>query len=516
MDTLDAPPRPRTPGGGDLPAHVRVAIIGTGAAGLCAAVRLLRSGRRDLVLLERADEVGGTWRDNSYPGCACDVPSHMYSFSFAPNPDWSHTFSRQPEIQDYLRRVARDHGVLPHVRTGAEVLDARWDAQELRWHVRTARGSLTADVLVSGSGGLSDPSVPDLPGLETFAGTTFHSATWRHDHDLTGRRVAVVGTGASAVQFVPHVQRQAAHVTVLQRTPPWVLPRRDRRVTALEKAVFRRVPAVQRLARAGVYAAREASVLGFRYDQRVMALAEKQALRLLERQVPDPVLRAELTPTYRLGCKRVLLSNDWYPALQQGNVDVVTDRLVEVLPHAVVTQAADGTRTEHHVDTLVFGTGFRITDPPMAGRVHDGEGRSLAELWAGTGMQALHGTCVAGLPNWFQLVGPNTGLGHNSIIYMIETQVDYLLGALDAMDARGIRALSPRPEAQRAWNASLQGQLAHTVWNEGGCASWYRDAHGRNTTLWPTFTFSFRRQLRRFPVETYDVVPAAARTEAAA
>jgi len=489
-----------------LPAHVRVAVVGTGFAGLATAIALKRSGRRDVVLLERADSIGGTWRDNVYPGCACDVPSHMYSFSFAPNPDWSRTFSTQPEIEAYLHRVAREHGVLAQVRTGAEVLEARWDAAALLWRIRTARGELTADILVSGSGGLSDPAVPAIEGLSSFAGTTFHSSTWDHEHDLSGR-VAVIGTGASAVQFVPHVAERAAHLTLFQRTAPWVLPRRDRAITGVEKAVFRRLPAAQKAARAGIYAAREASILGFRYDPRIMVLAEKQALRMLARQVPDPVLRAKLTPDYRLGCKRVLLSNTYYPALRRPGVEVVTDRIVRVLPHAVVTQAPDGTTTEHEVDTIVLGTGFRVTDPPMAERVYDGAGRSLVEHWSAGGMQALHGVTVAGFPNYFHLVGPNTALGHNSIVYMIETQVDYLVGALDVMDRDGLATLAPRRDVQDSYNADLQRQLAHTVWNVGGCASWYRDAHGRNSTLWPTFTFAFRRALRRFPLEAYEAVP---------
>ncbi len=491
----------------DLPAHVRVAVIGTGFAGLGTAIALKRSGRQDFVLLERAGDIGGTWRDNSYPGCACDVPSHMYSFSFAPNPDWSRTFSGQAEIEAYLHRVARESGVLPHVRTRAEVLEARWDAAAALWRVRTSRGELTCDVLVAGSGGLSDPATPAIPGLSSFAGTTFHSATWKHDHDLTGRRVAVIGTGASAIQFVPHVQQAAAHLTVFQRTAPWVLPRRDRPITGVEKALFRRVPAAQKLARGGIYALREASILGFRYQPKIMAAAEKQARAHLEQQVPDPVLRAKLTPTFRLGCKRVLLSNTYYPAMSADNVDVVTDRIVEVLPHAVVTVGADGRRVEHEVDTIILGTGFRITDQPIAQRIADGDGRTLAEHWAASGMQALHGTTVAGFPNYFHLVGPNTGLGHNSIVYMIETQVDYLLQALDALDREGIAALVARQHVQDAYNADLQRQLTHTVWNEGGCASWYRDDHGRNTTLWPTFTFLFRKELKRFPREAYDAVP---------
>lgn len=485
-----------------------VAIVGSGFAGLGAAIKLREHGR-DVVVLERSDDVGGTWRDNSYPGCACDVPSHLYSFSFAPNPDWSHAFSRQGEIHDYLRRTARDLGVTPLIRFGAEVAGARWVPSERRWLVSTTRGDVTARVLVSGAGALSEPSVPPLPGLETFKGTAFHSAAWRHDHDLTGERVAVIGTGASAIQLVPEVQRTASHLTVFQRTAPWVLPRRDRRIGASERRLYRTFPALQRLARAGIYAGRETWVLGFAFHPRLMALGERQALRYLEREVPDPVLRAKLTPTYRLGCKRVLLSSDYLQTLCRPNVELVTDPIVEVGRCGIVTAKADGERVEHPVDTIVFGTGFHVTDPPIAERVRGADGRTLAEHWAERGMAALHGITVAGFPNLFMLVGPNTGLGHTSIVYMIEAQVDYLLDALAKMDAAGVDAIEPRADVQRAYNDRLQRRLAGTVWNSGGCASWYLDEHGRNTTLWPTFTFVFRRELKTCDLDEYVTQPSA-------
>ena len=487
-----------------LPAHARVVVVGSGFAGIATAVRLLGRGTRDVVVLERGDDVGGTWRDNTYPGCACDVPSHMYSLSFAPNPGWTHAFSPQPEIQAYLQRVAREHGVLPLVRTGTELQGARWDDDAQRWHLATSRGQMTCDVLVLATGGLSDPSVPSLPGLERFAGTTFHSAQWRHDHDLTGERVAVIGTGASAIQFVPHVQRRAVSLTVFQRTAPWVMPRRNRRIPAAEQALYRALPAAQRLTRAGIYAGRESWILGFR-NPAVMKVAERVARHHLAAQVPDPVLREKLTPTYRLGCKRVLLSNDYYPALSQDNVEVVTDRIVEVTETGVVAQAPDGTRTEHEVDTIIFGTGFRVTDPPVAHVVTGRDGRTLAESWAAGGMQALRGTTVAGFPNLFFLVGPNTGLGHNSIVYMIESQVGYVLDALDQLEARGASSLEPRRTAQEAYTEHVQRELAGTVWNAGGCSSWYLDRHGRNTTLWPTFTWTFRNGVRKVDLSEYEL-----------
>ena len=490
-----------------LPSRIRTVVVGTGFAGLGTAVRLRERGSLDFVVLERGHDVGGTWRDNSYPGCACDVPSHLYSFSFAPNPDWTRTFSPQPEIEAYLQRVARDRGVLPHVHFGTELLSARWDDATSTWSVETNRGLVVCDVLVLGTGGLSDPSVPSLPGLERFRGTTFHSATWDSEHDLTGERVAVIGTGASAIQFVPHVQRRAARMTLFQRTAPWVMPRRDRAITNLERALYKALPAAQKLNRASLYAGRESWLVGFTMQPALMKVAERMALSLLAKQVPDPVLRAKLTPGYRLGCKRVLLSNDYYPALSQPNADVVIDGIVEVTEDAVVTQTADGTRTEHQVDTIVFGTGFRVSDPPVAERVFGTGGRSLRETWREGGMSAFHGTTVAGFPNLFFLVGPNTGLGHNSIVYMIESQIAYVLDALEKMAAGGLAAVAPRPELQQAWNDKLQHDLQGTVWNAGGCSSWYLDAEGRNTTLWPTFTLPYRRRLAHFDVREYETRP---------
>ncbi len=489
--------------GDPLPAHVRVAVVGSGFAGLGTAIRLQQTGETDFVVLERADDVGGTWRDNTYPGCACDVPSHLYSFSFAPNPDWSRSFSPQPEIQAYLQRVARESGVLPKVRFGAELIEAAWSNQDRRWRLRTARGELTADVLIVGTGPLSEPSLPDIPGIGSFGGHVFHSARWDHDYDLAGKRVGVVGTGASSIQFVPHLQREAQHVTVFQRTAPWVLPRRDHPISPRTRRLYHRVPLARAARRFGVYALREMAVVGFAKQPKIMAVAEVQARRYLADQIPDPELRAKVTPNFRLGCKRVLISNDYYPALSQPNVEVVTDRIAEVTPTGVLTRAHDGSTTEHPVDALIFGTGFHVTDPPIAGRIRGRDGHSLSDHWKNTGMNALHGLTVEGFPNLFFLVGPNTGLGHTSIVFMIESQLQFVIDALRTMRRQALTTIEPKPEAQAAYNEKIQASLQGTVWNTGGCASWYLDEHGRNTTLWPTFTFTFRRQLRKVNLDEF-------------
>jgi cyclohexanone monooxygenase len=436
---------------------------------------------------------------NGYPGCACDVPSHLYSLSFAPNPSWTRTFSPQPEIHDYLRRVARDFGVEERTWFGTEVLSANWDGR--RWQVVTTQGDLTTDVVVAGTGGLSEPVTPKLPGLERFAGTVMHSAEWDSSYDFAGKRVVVVGTGASAIQVAPEVAKVAAHVTVFQRTAPWVLPRRDRAITPAERTLFRLAPWTQRLARGAVYSVRESWVLGFSGRTRLMQLAQKQALAFLRSQVPDPDLRAKVTPDYRLGCKRVLLSNTWYPMLRQDHVDLVTDGIAEVTESGVVT----GSGGQVEADVLLLGTGFRVTDPPIAHRVRGSDGRTLAEHWRETGMQAYRGLTVPGFPNLFVLTGPNTGLGHTSVVYVIERQVEHLVKALDAMRRAGVQAISPRREVTDSYNRRLQRQLARTVWNAGGCSSWYLDEHGTNTTLWPTFTFSLARELAEFDLADYEL-----------
>jgi cation diffusion facilitator CzcD-associated flavoprotein CzcO len=488
---------PRTP---DFP----LAILGTGFAGLGLAIRLKQEGEHDFVVLERASEVGGTWRDNTYPGCQCDIPSHLYSFSFAPNPDWSRLFPTQPEIWDYLRHCADDYGIRPHIRFDHEVQAADWDEAHGFWRVQTSQGELTARVVVSGQGGLSEPSLPDIPGIGSFAGTMFHSARWNHDHDLSGKRVAVIGTGASSIQFIPMIQPEVERLTLFQRTPPWIMPHPDRPVRSWEKRLFKALPITQKLFRAGIYAFFESRVLPFTKKPDLMKAGERIARRHMKEQIPDdPELRRKLTPGYRMGCKRILMSNTYYRALAQPNADVVTDPITAIGPDHVVT--ADG--TSHEVDTIIFGTGFYVADMPFMQWVRGRGARSMAEVFDGS-PQGYLGTTVAGFPNLFLLTGPNTGLGHNSIVYMLESQFAYVLDALRTMRRRGAGVLEVRPEAQRRFNEKVQAAMKDTVWTTGGCASWYIDRNGLNTTLWPGWTWDFRRRTRTFDPAPYVLSPA--------
>ncbi|WP_406304587.1 NAD(P)/FAD-dependent oxidoreductase [Streptomyces sp. NBC_00885] len=492
--------------------HVRVAVIGSGFGGLGAAVRLRREGITDFVVLERAGSVGGTWRDNSYPGCACDVPSHLYSFSFAPNPDWPRTFSGQEHIRAYLERVADTFRLRSHIRLDHEVLMMRWDGDELRWEIETSQGTMTADVVVSATGPLSDPKTPEIPGLADFPGKVFHSSRWDHDYDLRGKRVAMIGTGASAIQIVPAIQPQAAKLTLFQRTPPWVLPRMDRKITGVERWLHRQLPFTGSARRGLLWGIRELQVSAFTKRPNELGLIESLAKANIAGSIKDPALRARLTPSYRIGCKRILLSSDYYPALAQPNVDIVASGLSEVRGSSVV--AADGSETE--VDAIIFGTGFHVTDLPIAERVVGADGITLAESWK-DGMQSLRGATAAGFPNWMTIIGANTGLGNSSMILMIESQLNYMADYLRQLSVLGGRAaLAARPSAVGAWNRRVQERMERTVWKSGGCNSWYLDANGRNTTLWPGTTGEFRRETRRVDLSEYEVVRALAESAAAA
>ncbi|MEE1787490.1 NAD(P)/FAD-dependent oxidoreductase [Streptomyces sp. SP17BM10] len=481
--------------------HVRVAVVGAGFGGLGAAVRLRRAGITDFVVLERADSVGGTWRDNSYPGCACDVPSHLYSFSFAPNPEWPRSFSGQPDIRAYLEKVATVFRLRPHLRYNAEVLEARWESEHTRWRITTTAGTWTADAIVSASGPLADPQIPDLPGLGGFTGKVFHSSRWDHDYDLSGKRVAVVGTGASAAQIIPSIQPSVGKLTVFQRTPAWVLPRRDREITQLEKWLHGRFPVTGKIRRGTLFALRELQVDAFVRRPALLRAVQRLAEHHIAQGVGDPTLRAKLTPDYRIGCKRILLSNTYYPALAAANTEVVASGLREVRGSTLV--AADG--SEHEADAIVFGTGFHVTDMPIGARVFGANGTSLAEEWK-DGMEALRGSTVHGFPNLFFVIGPNTGLGNSSMILMIESQLNYVVDALTTLGSIGAAAMQPTVRAQRQWNLELQHRMDRTVWSTGGCRSWYQDHNGKNTVLWPGSTTAFRRATRKVDLGEYELI----------
>jgi cyclohexanone monooxygenase len=482
---------------------VRVAILGGGLGGIGAAIMLRRAGIGDTVVLERSDEPGGTWRDNTYPGCACDVPTPLYSFSFAPKPDWSRLYATQPEIRAYVHEVLRTHGDGIRIDAGTTVLGAAWDERTQRWRIETTHGDYTAQVLISATGPWSEPVIPELPGLDSFAGEVFHSSRWNHEHALDGARVAVVGSGASAVQFVPEIQPRVERLTLFQRTPHWVLPKPDRRLRAAEVALYRRVPLAQRALREAIYYGSELVGVAQRHP-RAMGVLQRLGQHNLARAVRDPALRAALTPRYTLGCKRILLSNEWYPALTQPNVEVVPHAGTEVRPHGVV--GADG--IERAAEVLVLGTGFTILDLPIAKLLRGRDGRTLWETWEGSPKSYL-GTTFAGFPNLFMLLGPNVGNGHSSAIFLHEIQINYAISALHAMARERASSVDVRPDVQERFNAEVDRRLAGTVWNAGGCASYYLDRDGRNGAIFPGSTIELRRRLRRFAPGDYTIARAA-------
>jgi cation diffusion facilitator CzcD-associated flavoprotein CzcO len=475
------------------PERPEIVIIGSGFAGLGMAIRLKQAGFHDFVVLEKNDDLGGTWRDNQYPGCACDVPSHMYSFSFELNHDWSRMFAPQREIWDYLRRTVDKYGVGGHVRYGSAVEAMEYDDETRRWQVTTAAGDVyTPRAVISGIGALHIPSYPNIPGLERFTGATFHSAEWDRSYDLTGKRVAVIGTGASAIQFVPQLANQAKRLYVFQRTAPWVQPKPDFEFPERMRRVLRRVPGATRALRNTLYWALESRSVGFTIDPRLSKPMESLAKRHIARQVPDPDLRAKVTPDYTIGCKRVLLSSDYYPALSRDNVGLVTDGIAEVRENSIVTD--DG--AEYDVDVIIYGTGFKVTDALMEQRIVGRNGLKIQEAWA-DGIEAHHGITIAGFPNFFMLLGPNTGLGHNSVVFMIEVQIQHIMSCLRLLSENKADTIEVRPEAMRRFNERIQRRLRRAVWSQGGCQSWYLDENGVNRALWPGFTFEYWAGTRR-------------------
>ncbi|MBD8607452.1 NAD(P)/FAD-dependent oxidoreductase [Aeromicrobium sp. CFBP 8757] len=471
-----------------------IVIIGTGFSGMGMAMKLRAAGRDDFVVLEKADDVGGTWRDNTYPGCECDIPSHMYSFSYELNADWSKSFSGQREIHEYMRGVADEQGIRPYIDFGVEVTGASWDESRQRWTVRTASGDdYEARFVVAGVGGLHIPNVPEITGAETFAGPRFHSAQWDHSVDLKGKKVVVIGTGASAIQFIPIIAQDVASLTVFQRTPPWVLPKKDKPTPEWRKKVFATVPGAQRAYRDLLYWGLEARAIAFNGHLNVLPFAEKIVKRHLEKSVPDPELRARLTPDYRLGCKRVLQSNTYYPTFTRDNVELSTDGVREIVPEGVV----DAHGVLHEADVVIYGTGFHVIDAFDYLDIKGRGGVDLASQFREGGVETYMGMMVNGFPNLAFMLGPNTALGHNSVVFMIEQQTKFVIRLLDEMDGLGAAAAEPTKQAQTAFNEEIQRLVEKGIWTQGGCTSWYLDSHGKNRTIWPKFTFQYWWETRK-------------------
>jgi cation diffusion facilitator CzcD-associated flavoprotein CzcO len=477
--------------------HTRIVIIGAGIAGVGLGVRLLEAGIDEFVICERNESVGGTWFEHTYPGCACDIPTHLYSYSFARNANWSRLFPRQHEILAYVRETADRRGVTPHIRFNTEMERSRWDERAGRWRVRTSQGTITGEVLVSAIGATAEPDEPDIPGLDKFAGTRFHSARWNHDHDLSRDRVAVIGTGPAAAQFVPLIQPEVAQLTVFQRTPPWVVPHPDRSVSGAERLLYRVAPPLQDAQRNLWFAIYEACGIGFRGRTSLIAPIEALGRGHLRRQVPDSELRAKLTPRYRFGCKRPILSNTYYPALTQANVELVTEPIASVDEGAVIT--ADGMR--HEVDTIITAIGYRYSRSLLVERMVGAGGRTLGEVW-NRSPRAYLGSSVPGFPNMFILLGPNA-IGINSVIFSLESQINYVMGALKVMRKRSARRLEVRDEALSEFVTEVDRRSEGSVWTAGGCKAYYTDETGRNFAIYPGFAAGYRRRTRRFDEDAY-------------
>jgi cation diffusion facilitator CzcD-associated flavoprotein CzcO len=499
MDDGPLPPAPR---------HHDVIIIGAGFGGLGMGIRLKQAGRDDFVIVEQDAGVGGTWHANRYPGAACDIPSLLYSFSFAPNPDWSGNYPGQEEIEAYLNRCVERFRLGPHLRLRTRISSLAWNEAAQRWNVQAQeRGGLavqwTARVVVNATGGLSRPHIPEIAGLADFAGAVMHTARWHAEVPLERRRIGIVGTGASAIQILPQLVDKAAALTLFQRTPAWIIPKRQRRFGSTERWLYEHIPGLRTLARALVYAVHEMRAPGFIWQPRLLASMEPLLLARLRRRVTDPALREALTPRYRLGCKRILLASDFYPAVQRRNVQLVSSAIERVVSDGVIT--ADG--AHHPLDVLVLATGFQAAEAMAPFPVRGRHGLELNEAWR-HGARAYLGVTVPGFPNLFMIVGPNTGLGHNSMVFMIESQLRYVLSALDRMDRAGVGAVDARWSVSDSFNSRLQRRMKRTVWSTGGCTSWYQTRDGLITTLWPGTSLEYRLRTWRFDLADYEPIAA--------
>lgn len=484
------------------PRTATVVVIGAGFSGLCMGISLKKAGIHDFVILEKADEVGGVWRENTYPGLRCDIRSHLYSFSFAQDPRWSNPYASQAEIWAYLRRVADEFGLREHIRFGVSMNAERWDADRQVWEVRTGSGeTYTSRFLVNSTRALFVPAAVRLKGLRSFAGETWHSAEWNHDVDLAGKRVAVIGTGASSIQIVPAIADRVASLTVYQRSAAWVLPKADYEMPAWVRGVFGAVPPLQRAYRAALYWSRELTgVPMMKGNSLALWWAERKGRRHIRRHISDPELRANLTPDYRIGCKRVLLSNDYYRALNQDNVEVVTDGITKVLPHSLV----DAAGVEREADVIVFGTGFQGALQKV--KIQGADGRNLWRDWVTKGAEALRGITIPGYPNLFFMHGPNSGSAHNSMVFMIEAQANFIRRAIELVESRGAAALDTRAEAHDQFQTDIQSKLRQGIWSRGGCSSWYLDDKGMNRTMWPGASWRYWLRTRKVDEREFELI----------
>ena len=477
-----------------------IVIVGTGFSGMGMAIKLKESGRDDFVVLEKAHDVGGTWRDNTYPGCECDIPSHMYSFSYELNDKWSKSFSGQPEIWAYMRKVAEQHNLREKIDFGVEVKGASWDEDAKRWTINTNGETYSARVLVAGVGGLHIPNIPEVKGADTFDGPMFHSATWNHEVDLKDKKVVVIGTGASAIQFVPIIAQEVSNLTVFQRTPAWVLPKKDKPTSDAKKALFSKVPGATRAYRNALYWGLEARAIAFNGHLKVLPVAEKIVKRYLKKAIPDAELRAKLTPDYRLGCKRVLQSNTYYPTFLRDNVELNTEGVAEIVADGVI----DNNGVKHEADIVIWGTGFHVVDAFDYLDIKGRDGLDLASQFKEHGVETYMGMTIHGFPNLYFMLGPNTALGHNSVVFMIEQQTKYIMKMLDEMKRRGAAAAEATLEAQTAFNTEIQRLVSKGIWTTGGCTSWYLDSHGKNRTIWPKFTFQYWWETRKVEAADFE------------
>ena len=483
----------------------QVAIIGAGFAGIGAAIRLKKEGRQDFIILERAGGVGGTWRDNIYPGCGCDVPSHLYSYSFELNPNWSRSFSRQPEILAYIKKCAEKHDLEKYIRFNTEIINAVFDEKNGRWNLSDKQGNtISARVVISAIGPLNVPNIPAFKNQNIFKGTSFHSSEWDYDFNLNNKRVAVIGTGASAIQFVPEIAPQVKKLYLFQRTAPWVIPKMDHRYSAFSKFVFNKIPGTQRLLRELIYWLMELRGMGFFGNKLAANMATWLGKRHIRKSIKDPGLRKKVLPPYQIGCKRILPSDHYYPALERPNVELITEGIDSFQTNGIRSK----TGLLREVDAIIYATGFHSSEfIHHSLKVTGRHGRQLMEEWKTTGPEAYYGITVSGYPGWLFMLGPNTGLGHTSVIHMMESQLNYIMDYLQKLEASPtpFSFLDLKPAVQKQFNEHIQNKLSGMVW-ASGCKSWYQTSFGKNTTLWPGFTVTYRKETKKVQMADYEVL----------